>query len=79
MAIQTTTFICESLGQGQFRIRERNDLVTFTRFVFSDATRPTPTEKTFPAGFAIWNTDDNAYNYSGGDSGTWHNALGVLT
>jgi hypothetical protein len=79
MAIKTTTFIIESLGQGQFRTRERNEMVVWQRYVFTDATRPTPTEKTFPAGFGIWNTDDAAYNYSGGDLGVWYNALGVIT
>jgi hypothetical protein len=79
MAIQTTTFIIENLGQGATRTRERNEMVVWQRYVFTDATRPVPTEKTFPAGFGIWNTDDNAYNYSGGDANCWYNAAGILT
>jgi hypothetical protein len=79
MAIKTTTFIIENLGQGQFRTRERNEMVVFQRYVFTDATRPTPTEATFPAGLGIWNASDNAMNYSGGDDGNWYNALGVIT
>lgn len=42
---------------------------------YSNTTRPAAT--LFPAGFAIWNTDDNAYNTSNGTA--WYDAMGGLT
>jgi hypothetical protein len=44
---------------------------------YSDATRPVP-PLTYPVGFEIFNTDDNAPNYVGTD-GFWHDADGVIT
>ena len=40
MAISTTTFIIENLGQGATRTRARNEMVVWQRYVFTDATRP---------------------------------------
>jgi hypothetical protein len=42
---------------------------------YDDVTRPNA--NLYPVGAGIWNTDDNAYNYSDGTN--WHNAMGALT
>jgi hypothetical protein len=79
MAISTSTFSITPADGGGLRFRADNAPAHFTRFAFTDATRPVPTEKTFPAGFPIWNTSANQMQYSGGDLGCWFNALGVVT
>lgn len=42
---------------------------------YDDVSRPNA--NLYPVGAGIWNTDDNAYNYS--DGVAWHNAMGALT
>jgi len=42
---------------------------------YSNVTRPDA--DTYPVGASVWNTDDNAYNYS--DGVAWRDAMGVLT
>jgi len=44
--------------------------------VYSNVTRPAATD--FPAGASIWNTDDNALNWSDG-AGGWRDYAGNLT
>jgi hypothetical protein len=79
MAIETRTFAITHPDGGGLRFTGNNAPASFTRFVYTDATRPVPTEKTFPAGFQIWNSDDNCPNWSGGDLGKWFNAMGQET
>jgi hypothetical protein len=43
--------------------------------VYSNATRPAA--NTFTAGMQIWNTDDNAPNFSDGTN--WRDAAGLVT
>lgn len=43
---------------------------------FSNATRPVAA--TYPRGVSVWNTDDNALNYSDG-SGNWRDGAGNIT
>lgn len=43
--------------------------------VFSNATRPDPSA--VPVGHEIWNSDDNAPNYSDGTA--WRDAAGLIT
>ena len=79
IVVNSVEYAVSIVSHGVYRFTPSNQLATFLRQTFTDATRPVPTEKTLPAGFAIWNTDDNAWNYSGGDLGVWFNALGVIT
>ena len=52
------------------------DLLDSARLeVFSNVTRPSPASR--PAGTAIFNTDDNAPNYS--DGLFWRDSTGVIT
>jgi hypothetical protein len=43
--------------------------------IYDDITRPSAT--LYPAGVSIWNTSDNALNWS--DGAVWRNASGVIT
>lgn len=45
---------------------------------FADGTRPTLPSALWPAGSSIYNTDDNAPNFSDG-AGNWRDAAGVIT
>jgi len=80
MAVQTQTRMIEDLGNGvPFRRTKINAPAVHAVEVYTDATRPSAT--LYDAGEAIWNTDDQAWNYSDGLGATaaWRNALGVLT
>jgi hypothetical protein len=73
---ESKNIMTEDLGNGNFRQTETTGAPAIeTRMVCTDATRPAATE--FLPGTRIWNTDDNAFNYSDGTS--WYNAVGVLT
>ena len=66
----------EDLGNGNFRQTETVGAPAIeSRQVCTDATRPAATE--FLPGTKIWNTDDNAWNYSNGTA--WYDAVGGLT
>ena len=66
----------EDLGNGNFRQTETVGAPAIeSRQVCTDATRPAATE--FLPGTKIWNTDDNAWNYS--NDTAWYDAVGGLT
>ena len=66
----------EDLGNGTFRQTETTGAPAIeSRQVYTDATRPAAT--TFLPGTGIYNTDDNAWNYSNGTA--WYDAQGGLT
>lgn len=68
-----------SYEQGAIRKFVSVGVLTATLFVepetYSNALRPLATA--YPAGTMIWNTDDNAPNYSDGTA--WRDAVGSLT
>ncbi len=66
----------EDLGGGVFRQTETTSAPAIeSRRECTDADRPAA--DTFLRGTGIWNTDDNAYNYSDGTN--WRDAQGALT
>ena len=73
---ESKNIMTEDLGNGIFRQTETTGAPAIeARIVCTDATRPDAA--TFMPGTKIWNTDDNAYNYSSGSA--WYDALGNLT
>lgn len=73
---ESKNIMTEDLGNGVFRQTETTGAPAIeTRMVCTDATRPAATE--FLPGTRIWNTDDNAFNFSNGTD--WYDALGALT
>ncbi len=44
--------------------------------VWTNMTRPAATD--YPAGTSVWNTDDNALNWSDG-AGNWRDSTGIIT
>ena len=73
---ESKNIMTEDLGNGVFRQTETVGAPAVeSRPVYTDSTRPSAA--LFLAGTRIWNTDDNAYNYSDGTN--WRDAQGGLT
>ena len=73
---ESKNIMTEDLGNGNFRQTETTGMPAVeSRQVYTDTTRPAAT--LFLPGTRIWNTDDNAYNYSNGTD--WYDAVGGLT
>lgn len=62
--------IAYALAQGYITKRSTSDVQIYTNITRPDASL-------YTVGFAIWNSDDNAYNYS--DGVVWRDAAGVST
>ena len=77
------TRLVDDLGGGRFRRSNLGNLPAPVHTdVFSDTTRPDP--ETFELGASIWNTDDNAPNFSGETApgsgvAAWVDAMGNVT
>ena len=72
---KTRNVMTEDLGSGKFRDRDFDAPAMTHIRVYSNSTRPAA--GLFRPGFRIWNTDDNAPNYSDGTN--WRDAAGVIT
>lgn len=74
-AVKTQNVLVEDLNNGRLRVTANNAPAVVHTRVYSNTTRPSAA--LFPAGFQIWNTDDNAPNFSDGTN--WRDAVGILT
>jgi hypothetical protein len=73
---ESKNIMTEDLGNGIFRQTETTSAPAIeARMVCTDATRPAAS--TFLPGTRVWNSDDDAFNYSNGTN--WYDALGGLT
>lgn len=68
--------LIENLGGGRIRRRRTNRSAVLHIEIYSNAERPVASD--FAQGESIWNTDDNAPNYSDG-AGNWRDAAGSIT
>lgn len=75
MAVETKNYIVMDEGNGNFFRETTTAPAVLHRAVCSDANRPAASS--WPVGLPIWNTDDNAVNYSDGTN--WRSAIGELT